>query len=221
MACAVLALCTCGCMRNLVEQKIAERLPDLIGPARRYSVNLGTTSTLQLLQGNIKQIHISGDRVKIKHNPVINRLDITSRDISYHKKLRHIGQTEFQAQILESDLNAYLSGKDLPLKQPRIILREQGLTLQGNYPLILQQMLPVSLEGNLQLQERTRINLIIDRLKIAGIGVPSFVIAVLEQKLNPLADLRTSQLPLLINRITLASGNLELDGEARLDPAKD
>jgi hypothetical protein len=221
---AILALAvmfgTCGCIRGMAEKQIVSKLPDLIGPAQSYNVHLSANSTMALIQGNINQLEISGFRVKIKDNPVINQLNITSKDIKYHKKLQAIGTTTFNAQIMESDLNDYLNSKKLPLQKAQINLQNSKLILQGNYPIFLDQTVPIKLEGNFEMKDETKVNLNINRLNVANIGIPEFALNMLEQKINPLTDLQKAKLPLFIKILVIVPGGLSLQGEVRIDPAK-
>ncbi len=187
---ACIALVCAGCVGGLVsgsiESRIEDSLPGIIGPADSYKVDVSGSSR-KMIRGRFREIKIHGEAVKAVPGLTLDRLDVVLRNVEADTKtgaLKHVDAVEFKAALFESSLNRYLAGRPDKLKVQLL----NGKILANARPKKLGISANVSVMGRLSPSGGGRLDLNVERFKVAGVKVPSFGAKALEDRINPVVD---------------------------------
>jgi hypothetical protein len=103
VACAAL-LAGCQATDDRVEARIERELPDLLGPADRWEVDVeGVESDAS----GADAVDVIGYRIRPRQGPVIDRLSIELRDLRYDRDARRLERAE------SARATAWINGADL------------------------------------------------------------------------------------------------------------
>lgn len=218
----IVAVLVSGCAKGIVtsqiESSIAERLPEIIGPARSYRVEVSGHTT-QMIKGKMSQVRILGEVVSIAPNLAVDELEVTLDDIVFDRHTQAIKSckaTLFTAKVAERTLNAYLSAERPDLNELRVRLR-RGRMLVHVRPAFLKLSVGVDLEGTLKVVAPAKVFFEVDRLKLAGLKMPGLTAEYIEEKINPVQDFSSSGLGIRLTSIEISPGALVMKGSAELD----
>jgi hypothetical protein len=110
----MLALSVAGCVGDIidskVEKKIAESLPDLVGPAKSYDVEVHGSKG-KMIKGQIEELIVHGEEVWLTPDLCIDALNVRMKDVVADRKkseLKSVGETTFEATLSEKSLNGYI-----------------------------------------------------------------------------------------------------------------
>ena len=103
----------CGSLspQTVAAHKIADTLPQTLGPARHYDVQVEGNS-FALARGRAHRVRIHGDDVQAAPNATLDTLDIAAQDVSFDtraKRLDHVGTVEFTGTMGQGHLAQYLA----------------------------------------------------------------------------------------------------------------
>ncbi|WP_346289571.1 DUF2993 domain-containing protein [Sphaerothrix gracilis] len=218
LVCAV-ALFT-GCIPNgLVERGIERELPQYIGPADSYDVDI---DGLKVRSGEAQRILTVGERVRPEGAPVIERLELELRNVKYNRgeeRLESIESAQATARILPTDLAAFLE-TDGNIRAAAIALQPPNQATLNIQPEIGSLPIPagiaVTLVGEL-VGEGSLISFNVSEVSAAGINLGREAARRISQSVNPLADLSSLPITLLIQDIRVENEAITLDVIA--DPA--
>lgn len=99
-----------------------------------------------------------------------------------------IGSIEFSAEFTEEALTSALREKAATVRNPRVQLDPEGITLKGNYVSWIGHV-PFEVRGNLSVEEQTQLIFTIDKSKMIGVPIPGAVNRIIQQEVNPVYDL--------------------------------
>lgn len=214
LACVGLCGCAGKIVSNKAEDKIAEKLPELIGPAKSYDVKLHG-STKQMIRGKVDEIKIHGDDVEVVPDLTINSLDIDMKGVEADTKtstLKKVRETTFQATVTEDSLNRYLAAvrKEKPRVELQrgkmvVIVREQLLSLSSD----------VRLTGRL-VSNHDELNFKVDKLEVAGIKTPNIAARAVEDQINPVMELEFKGFAPELTSTKIETGIITVEGTAQL-----
>ena len=214
LACAgLLAACT-SIVTQRVETLIRDRLPQIIGPALRYEVEVQGVSADGTL---LERVRIVGLRVARGDAPVFDRLEgdfAAVRVDRAEKRVVSIGAAGVTADLLAGDLAAYLMARGwiddakVGFRPPFEVVANGRLRLPG---MVSGPTAPAEFRGRLLAQE-AQLHLSIDSLRLGTVAVPSVVRSVLETAINPLFTTGSFAVPSRIDSVAVEGAALRIRG---------
>ncbi len=216
-ACILIAGCGKRMLTTRIEDGIAARLPQIVGPARSYKVEV-SGHTKDMIKGDMTQIRIFGEGVNLLPELVVDELQVTLNDVDFDTKTQTIkscGATKFIAVLREPTFNAYLKSAKPDLPELGVKLLQDKVAVHIR-PTVLKMSVGVDLEGYLRVVRPAKIYFEVDRLKLAGLKMPGMVADYLEEKINPIQDFSSTGLSVNLTSVNIAPGLLKMQGSADL-----
>lgn len=219
MLLVVFAILLNGCGKQLVtskiEKSIAARLPEVIGPADNYKVEV-SGHTKDMLQGEIREIRIYGKNVEVAPILKADELFVVLSDVQADtntQTIKHVGSANFEAVVREPALNSYLRVAHPDLNELKVTLKK-GRMLVHVRPSVIGISFGVNLEGDLFVVKPSTVNYKVDRLALAGLKMPGMVADYIEGKINPVQDLSDNALKINLDSALIEQGAIRMKGTA-------
>jgi len=218
----LLMLVSSGCGRAInraAERRIRESLPNLLGPARQYRVQVNG-SALGTVQGRLSDVQVEGDDVQFANGLLLDRLHLDLKGADYdttHHTIRHIDSARFVARLGQNSLDVFLAGEapeGETLKNVRVILSgEKTVTITGKR-VVLGLEAPFELTGPLRVAGPKRVEIDTIRLKVIGIPITGIVLNFLKGKFESGIDLSALPFPIQLTGVSTEAGVLTITGTA-------
>ncbi len=214
-ACLLVAGCGSLAPQTVAARKIAEALPQAIGPAARYDVTVDG-DPFALARGRARHVHINGQDVQITPAVTLDALTLDADDVSFDTqahRVSHVGQVTFNAAIGQAHLNSYLAQR-----RPDVTVTLEQTDLQARLPVAAGPLHTIiGVAGTLTPSEpgASTLDFVADRARLGFLPVPAFVVNATLSELNPLVDLSTVRVPLALQSAQVAQGRLVLRGTAQ------
>ncbi|MFE4106369.1 LmeA family phospholipid-binding protein [Almyronema epifaneia] len=208
-----------SCIPNgLVERGIERELPQYIGPAANYDVDI---DGLKVRSGEADRIFAVGERVQPTGAPVIDRLELELQQVKYNRaeeRLDSVGSAQATARILPADLADFLESYR-NVREAAIALQPPNQATLSVRPEVGNLYAPagitVAITGQL-VGEGSLLSFNVSDVSAAGISLGSEAARRISQVINPLADLSTLPIALNIQNIRVESAAIFL--EVTADP---
>lgn len=217
---ACLALAGCGVgqsAQTIVAHKIADALPQAIGPAAHYDVQV-SGDTLGLARGRARGVSIHGWQVQMTPAVTLDALTLDARDIVFDARSRQvqsIGGATFAASLGQANLNRYLAQTRPDLQ---VTLGQSELT--ATLPVSVGPLrTTVAVAGVLAPTSpgASTLDFITDRARLGILPVPAFAVNAALEAVNPVLDLSRVKVPIGVQSADVEAGLLTLRGTAQLD----
>jgi len=206
--------CAGGLIRSEVEKGVRHALPDYIGPARSYSVNVHGDSAA-ILKGRIERLEIEGEDVQVDPKLSIGHLYVDMRNVRCDVKtraLKTVEQASVDALISEAAVNRYIvqtrGDSSLTVKL------EPGKILVQFLPKVLGVGVPIAVSGTPVIVGGDKINFQADSASLGRLPVPAPVVNKALDAVNPVLDLSTMRFPVILRDIIIEKGNVRVKGNA-------
>jgi len=214
-------LMLCGCGDHIstadIEQEIAARAPEFIGPAEGYRAEIHGIDA-----GRIGEISIVAIGVKPDPNLVVDPLRLTLKGMEFQRQpfhILHTGQATFSGHISESAVNYYLRQQQRTaagfLKNIRVEFQRGAVRVSGSFS-VLEVAVPIETTGQLQVVDGIRLHYKVVKLRVLGVGVPPALPSLLTSLVHPLVDLSGLRFTPRITRVVLEPGAVTVSGTATL-----
>lgn len=209
-----LAGCGGGLSATTIEREVVARAPELIGPADRYTAQVQGSET-----GRIALVQLVGTGVRPTPGLRLDALTLTLRGTQYQLtpfRVQSVEQALFDTRVSETALNDYLTQRARPsdvVRNPRVRLLAGGIRAQAGV-LVGGTEVPVEAEGQLVSPDGVRVNVVLDRLVVSGVGVPPTVANIVAGAVNPLVDLSGLRFTPRITAIEAQAGAVHITGTA-------
>lgn len=214
----VLAFVLTGCAGDIidskVEKQIANSLPDLVGPAKSYDVEVHG-SHRKMIKGQIEELIVHGEEVWLMPDLCIDQLMVRMTDVVADRKesaLKSVGETSFEATISEKSLNEYID--KIRTDNPDVKLIDGKIKVHGR-PKAWIVSASVDLTGSLE-PKGDKLYLRIDHFDVAGIRAPSIGAKMLEDWINPVIDLGITGFSPELKSVDISPGAVRITGVAHL-----
>ncbi len=172
-------------------QGIQREMPRIIGPAERYEVDV---SGVNLVSGQARRITAQGTRVQPEKAPLLERVDVELRDVTYNlreKKIERVGDALITAQVSRTDLTEFLENHR-NLQEVAVTLESPDQVTIRARPELSGMEIPVGLNlsvtGRLAAED-TEVHYTLRDARALGISLGSSVAEALSEAINPLIDL--------------------------------
>lgn len=216
---AVLVLAAAGCGRPFgnTERRIEARLPELVGPAEEYRVQL-SRSTAGALRGRMRWMNVTGRNVELSPGVNVDRVDLRLEGIRADRRwrrLREIRKAEIKLELSEASLNRALDQRSPDFRDVQITLTSGRIRVVAPGPLVDAEG-PVTIEGEPVLTTPTTLYWKRSRVAVGEFEVPDAALRKLEAAFNPLVDLSKLKYPVRLTHVAIGEGNLTVSGAASL-----
>ena len=218
LAIGLIILGVTGCVDQIVsdrvENRIKERLPELIGPAESYHVEVHG-SLNQMIRGWIREVEIRGKGVKVMPNLCMDTLDINLSDVAADPdtlEIKTIGEIGFEALISEQRINDYLAYTRKDGLKVKLL---DGKMITKSRPKVLGVSANIQVIGYL-VPDGRKLNFRIQRFEVAGIRTPKVAVHTLENRINPVLDMKTTQFSTELKTAAITPDGIRLTGDAKL-----
>jgi len=210
---SLLAGCIGGSVRDRVESGIEKSLPNLIGPARVYDVNV-TGSTLGMIGGKLKDIEIKGEDVRLKNGMQLARLSVSLDSIEFDagkSQITKCGGANYNALLSEEELGRYLrkAYPDVPKLNVELL---NGYVSASASPSLVGLSASIKAEATLDIQDKRKLALKLRKVTVGGIPAPGFARDYMASKINPFFDASQIGYDATISSVTVEPGFVTLAG---------
>lgn len=211
--------CNTGVAERNAEKRVRERLPQIIGPAESYEVQIRAGSDLSVVRGRLREVRIEGRRVRVGGQWPVDELLVVLERVRVNlerEALDEVGAARFQATIRPATLASYLEQDQENLRDVQVRLGHGRVTVTGRY-LLLRVWTPFQVSGALELLDAHQLGFRPSRASAAGIPVPERIIRYLEERLNPVLDVSRALLPMELTAVLVRPDGVVVTGIPRLD----
>lgn len=217
---AFVAGCSGGLITSEVEKGVRRALPDYIGPASKYTVDVHGDEAA-ILKGKIERLEINGTDVRVDPKLTIRQLYVDMRGVRFNVKthaLKSVEDTSVNAVIAEQAVNHYIGEArgDTTLT----VRLEPGKIIAHFVPKVVGVSVPIAVSGTPKIVGGDKVNFEADSAALGRLPVPAPVVNKALDLLNPVLDLSTMKLPVTLREIRLERGQVRVLGGAQF-PAKE
>lgn len=212
---AVFAFAGCGGnpVREKVEKTVQKNLPDMVGPAKSYTVR-AYGPTMHMVNGRLDGMDITGIDVHLPSGITLAKLDVKIRDIAYniHKsKLERAANTEFSATLSEYELNRYLVKNYPAIPGLKVSLKNGEIGIESAAGISAFKV-GANAGADLEVRENRILALNFKKLKFAGLNAPEFAKNFLSSKLDTIFDAKDIGPGATLSSTSIENGKLVLNG---------
>jgi len=219
---APLCLLGAGCgvgqsAQTLVAHKIADALPQAIGPAAHYDVQV-SGDALGLARGRARGVEIHGQDVQMTPAVTLDALTLQARNIVFDTKsrqVRSIADSAFAASLGQAHLTQYLAQV-----RPELTVTLGSDNLQATLPVSVGPVHTlVAVRGTLvpNAPGAATLDFVADRARLGFLPVPAFAVNAALEAVNPVLDLSRVKVPIAVQSADVEGGMLTIRGTAQLD----
>lgn len=218
-AIALICLSPGAMIRSKIEQSVAAKAPELLGPAKSYSVDV-SAGIFDLIRCKVKQIDIKGRDVRLQNGVVVDRLNVRLTGVHFKadQTITGISKTEFTAALSEANLRDYLRASRSDMSDADVSLADGKLVLKAR-PRVLAIKTPVRIEGTLQIEQGRKLNIELSKASAIGIRVPGFVRGRIQRSINPVLDTEQMGMDAKLTKVQITNGEIVLSGIADVKKA--
>jgi hypothetical protein len=211
-----------GCERAInrsAERKIRDALPDLLGPARAYSVHVSGAAT-RTAQGHLARVTVDGDDVDLSNGLLLDRLHLDLKNVEVdtgRRRVQRIGDVRFVATVGENSLDEFLAGESPegePIRNIRVLLESNNSVTLSADRVVLGAGVPFRLTGPLRIVGPQRIEIDPTRLTVIGIPLSGAPLRFLKQRFESAIDLSSMPFAVRLTGVQTQPGKLILSGTA-------
>lgn len=216
---ATALLTAAGCFdsaaQRRAEREILAVLPDLIGSAEKYEVDVKGSAS-GIMRGRFTSITVQGTNIQPLDLPPLVRMEALIENLDFdiaNRRVRSSGKATWKGWMADSELKDILEGR-IPLVSSMTVLSKpnfveitgqmtlRGVTGQGRVDAI------PSIRNNREIWLKPT------RVESLGIGVPipGWGQRQIENLINPVYVIESKEIPLVVERIVPEEGKLRLEG---------
>ena len=216
---AAVSLYGCGgeSARKQIENAITAQLPELIGPAESYAVEV-SASPIDMFNGRLKKIDIAGVNITTKTGLKISNLYAQVMGIKFNQSSREItnvDSTIYKASVIESELDKLVRDKYPDVPGLSVSIKDEKLSIKAS-PSIANFKATVSTEAEVYVEDQKMLRLKLNNIKAVGISAPNFAKDFFEKRLGHIFNVEDLGFPATIDSAELGFGMLTLSGNVDL-----
>ena len=223
LALLVASLLSAGCIDGIAQHKaedeIAKLLPQYLGPADSYKVNVDGSAS-QLMHGHLKGVTIQGVNVRPQALPAMTRLEASVQDLDVDLKAYKIlrsGPACFTGWVPNGELTRMVQGKFAHLEDVKISSGKGILSAAGKVT-YLGLGVNGQVDATASVRQGTQIWMTPVKVQSLGVGVglPVWGRTKLMEMVNPVYTVPASPLKIRLTSLQAEPGQLKISGT--LDP---
>jgi len=219
-AIGVLLVTGCGGSnpRVIAAHKIADALPDMIGPAKHYDVDVDG-SAMSLARGHAHRVQIHGKDVELAPSLVVNKLEVDAHDVSFDKeahKVENASHVDVTATVGQLHLDQYLAANK-PIAG--LVVQIRWTDVEASVPVsALGMTTTVRVDGSLapSASGSDKLDFVPSGADIGPVPIPHKLIDIAMKRINPVLDLSTMKFPVNLSSAKAVNGMLVVEGTTTL-----
>ncbi len=182
---------------GVAEKEVAKAVKDgLGGKVESVKVQIDSDPITLINKGKIEKLVFSLKRFDVKPIVIdetvitINGLKLNASDALIGKPavIKEIGKTDWKLRIGIEQLTAAVRDKSPQIEQPFFRTINDEIEFSGSYRLNRYMTVPFKARGRLSIVDNKRVNLLLTKFEVTGIGVPAKLRSWVEDSVNPLLD---------------------------------
>jgi hypothetical protein len=182
---------------GVAEKEVARAIKDNLGTKIESVKGQIDTDPITLInKGKIEKLVFTLKRFDVKPIVIeetvitINGLKLNASDALIGKPavIKEIGRTDWKLRIGVEQLTVAVLDKSPQIEQPFFRTVGEEIEFMGNYRLNKYMAVPFVARGRLSIQDGKRVNLLLTKFEVTGIGVPAKLRSWVEDSVNPLID---------------------------------
>lgn len=208
-----------GCARpgeKQAEKAVKELLPEYLGPAQSYQVQVKAASLGALMRGRVRTVKIQGRGVQLLPECQVAELTIDATEIEVDKSkrtLKSVGAARFTARIEERELDRLVRARRPKLADLRITLRGNYVGVKVTPELLGYPTVPVQVDGALLSRGGgLALDFEPDRARLVILPIPKPVLDFIAERINPVVEFGTLKAPIRVEKAEVRGGSLWLSG---------
>lgn len=194
-----------------------KRLATLLGPAERYRVRILDTTDAELVTGRARRVEVRARRVYARNDLLIDSLFLTLDDLRYEggdPDLVSVRRSDLQVEVTEEALNSYLRASQARY-HPVVHFEADQVEVTVTYP-FLGKPTVIRATGRFLIREGRQLLFDAEKADVSFLNQPGFGEKFVEDRVNPLFDLRRIEFPARLESVQLLPGRLRAYGTAAI-----
>ena len=219
-AISALVLVGCGDSPDVIAaHKIADAMPDMIGPAKHYDVDVDA-GAMSLARGHAHRVQIHGKDVQLSPGLIVNKLDVDAHDVSFDKETRqveHASHVDVNGTIGQLHLDRYLAASKPGINGLAVQIR--WTDLEATVPVsALGMSTTVRVDGVLVPSRfgADKLDFVPSGADIGPVPIPHKLIDIAMNRINPVLDLSGLKFPVQVSSARAVNGQLVVEGTTTL-----
>lgn len=216
--CAVLALLA-SCARpgeKKAERAVEELLPQYLGVAQSYRVQVKGASLGALMRGRVRTVTIIGHGVQLLPECRVTELRLDATEIEVDKgrqSLKSVGEARFIARIEERELDRLVRARRPKLAGLALGLRGSRVRVQVTPEILGYPTLPVQVDGSLLARGGgATLDFEPDKARLLILPIPKPILDFVAERINPVVDFSALKAPIRVEKAEVKGGALWLTG---------
>jgi hypothetical protein len=209
--------CRTTVVRRSVERRVERRLATILGPAERYRVRIVDTTDAELVTGRARRVEVRARRVYARNDLLIDSLLLTLDDLRYEggdPDLVSVRRSDLQVEVTDEALNSYLRASQARY-HPVVHFGADQVEVTVTYP-FLGTPTVIHATGRFVIREGRQLLFDAEKADISFLNQPGFGEKFVEDRVNPLFDLRRIEFPARLESVQLLPGRLRAYGTAAI-----
>lgn len=199
-----------------LEKELEKRLPELIGPAKKYAVKIKAEDVADVAAGQIESLYLLAEEVAPKDCPAIEFVEVHLHNILFDtEKIEKIQSADFTVIVNENSINTYLPLKVKEYPDLKVELKDNLITVFTNKKLLYFD-LPVCVSGALEVFSEKKVNFKCSNVTVGGMVLPDFARKYIEEEINPIVNLEEMKVVTDIKSIQILNKKIEIKGRAKV-----
>jgi hypothetical protein len=216
---AALALsgCSTAVVRRGVERRVERRLTDILGPAEKYRVRIRDTRDPELVQGRARRVEIEGTKIRAKSQILIDSLRLVLVGLRYEGGEPYfvsVERSDLDVEFTDDALNKYLREYHARY-DPDVQFSLDRVSVKMVYP-FLGKPTTIRATGRLVLKDGQQLLFDADSADVSFLNQPGFGERFVEDRVNPLLDLRRIDFPARLEEVQVFEGRIRAHGSAQI-----
>ncbi|MGO8672998.1 MAG: DUF2993 domain-containing protein [Capsulimonadaceae bacterium] len=220
-AASVLAATLSGCVGpdGMAAHKIADILPQTLGPAKSYNVQVDAPP-LVMLRGHAHKVVVDGQDVQLPSGLTVDQLHVEAHDLALNTRthqLDHAGQTTFTLAIGQLHLDDYIAHQKGGVRGLRVQIRWNDI--EASLPVGWRHMeTTVRVDGVLRRGGGgpATLDFVPSGGQVGIIHVPGHLVEMALRRVNPVIDIHDSRIPVSLISANAVNGRLMVNGSLTL-----
>jgi hypothetical protein len=209
-------------VRRRVERRVERRLVGFLGPARHYEVRIRGTRDAELVRGRARSVEIKGSQIFANSAFLVDSLRLALFDLRYNGEepfFVSVERSELEIEFTEAALNEYLKTYQSRY-QPEVRFEPGRLRVQVTYR-FLDLPTRINAVGRFRIVEGRQLLFDAEEADVSFLNTPGFGEKFVEDRVNPLLDLRSIDFPARLESVEVLQGRIRARGTASLPEARE
>lgn len=217
VAISVVAGCVGKPVRDKIESSVEQSLPDIIGPAQSYSVEV-YGPPLRAMKGKLDGVDITGREVKLPAGITVSRRSVQIRDLTVDpdtRQIQRVGSTRYEATLSEAEVNRNIKQRYPDIPGLNVGLNKGFLTVTAK-PGISGIRATIEADSGVQVRDKRILELDLRDIRAVGISAPGFARNFINERIPSIFDVKDLGFDATVESVKIEPQGLTLSGDLDL-----